>query len=340
MHTHIFPQYAKMAVEVMDRCGIESSVTLEWHDGFGDTLRRHLDIFNAWPGRFIVFGNVDFKRINESNFGERAAAQMEKDVAAGMRGLKIYKALGLDYKHPDGSFWRVDDPRLDPLWAKAGELNIPVLIHTADPVSFWEPVNEQNFWNGVLYGEYAWWTYYRKNFPNAEELLGERNNVIARHPRTIFIAPHIGSKSDCLDWAADDLEAFPNLYYDISARIPIMGKNARWAAHSRELFTTFPDRIFFGTDMIYDDTNVPTGLQAQALYQPFEIPLNGADPVQRYIDTSCEFFQSHLDFLLSDRVQTNPPFKRRKQGITITGLKLPEPVARKILYDNFKQLIH
>ncbi len=339
MHTHVFSRYVKLAVEVMDRCGVESSVTLEWHDGFGDSLRRHLEIFSAYPGRFIVFGNVDFSRINEPNFGETAARQMEQDVAAGMRGLKIYKALGLDYKHPDGSFWRVDDPRLDPIWAKAGDLGIPVLIHTADPIAFWEPVNEQNFWNGVLYGEYAWWTYYRKNYPCPEELLGERNNVIARHPKTVFIAPHVGSKSDCLDWAADDLEAFANLYYDISARIPIMGKNARWAAHSREFLTTWQDRILFGTDMIYDDTNVPTGMQAQALYQPFEIPLDGADPVAKYVETSCAFMQSHLDFLLTDRVQTNPPFKRREGGITITGLNLPQEVCQKILYSNFQRLI-
>jgi predicted TIM-barrel fold metal-dependent hydrolase len=339
MHTHVFPQYVNLAVEVLDRCGIESCVTLEWHDGFGDTLRRHLETFNAYPGRFIVFGNVDFKRINEPDFGEKAARQMEKDVAAGMRGLKIYKALGLEYRHPDGSFWRVNDPSLDPIWAAAGQLGIPILIHTADPMSFWEPVNEFNFWNGVLYGEYAWWTYYRKGLPCPEELLGERNEVIARHPKTTFIAPHVGSRSDCLDWAADDLDAFPNLYYDIAARIPILGRNARWAAHSREFLLAYQDRILFGTDMIYDDTNVPTGMQAQALYQPFEIPLDGADPARRYVDTSCEFFQSHLDFLLTDRVQTRPPFKRRQQGITITGLNLPADACQKILYTNARRLL-
>jgi predicted TIM-barrel fold metal-dependent hydrolase len=338
-HTHVFPAYVKLAVEVMDRCGIECSATMEWHDGFADSLRRHLDIFNAYPGRFVVFGNVNFKDINEPRFGEKAARQMELDVAAGMRGLKIYKALGLDYRHRDGSFWRIDDPRLDPIWAAAGQLGIPILIHTADPISFWEPVNEQNFWNGVLYGEYAWWTYYRKGYPCPEELLGERNNVIARHPKTTFIAPHVGSKSDCLDWAADDLDAFGNLYYDISARIPILGKNARWAKHSREFLIDYQDRILFGTDMIYDDTNVPTGIQAQALYQPFEIPLNGQDPLRRYVETSCGFLQSHLDFLRTDTVQAQPPFKRTKQGITITGLKLPGDVCEKILYTNFKRLI-
>ncbi|MBP1636723.1 MAG: hypothetical protein H6Q10_3297, partial [Acidobacteria bacterium] len=108
-HTHVFPEYVELAVRVMDRCGIERAVTLEWHDGFGETLAAHLAVFARYPGRFTVFGNVDFRRINEPGFGEAAAERIERDVAAGMRGLKIYKALGLEYRHPDGSFWRVDD---------------------------------------------------------------------------------------------------------------------------------------------------------------------------------------------------------------------------------------
>jgi len=145
-HTHVFPQYADLAVRVMDQVGISCSVTLEWHDGFGATLQEHLKTFNRYPGRFVVFGNIDFRRINESNFAREAAQQMEKDVESGMRGLKVYKALGLEYRHPDGTFWRVNDERLDPIWEKAGELGIPVLIHTrprrilaaAEPVKFLE----------------------------------------------------------------------------------------------------------------------------------------------------------------------------------------------------------
>ncbi len=338
MHTHVFPEHVEMAVEVMDRCGVDLSVTLEWHDGFGDSLARHLEVFNRHPDRFLVYGNVDFSRINEPGFGETAARQMERDVLAGMRGLKIYKALGLEYRHPDGTFWRVNDPALDPIWAAAGELGIPVLIHTADPLAFWEPVDERNFWNGVLYGEYGWWTYYRKDYPCPEALLGERNDVIARHPKTTFICPHVGSKSDCLDAAADDLDAFDNLYYDISARIPVMGKSPRWAAHSRQFLIDYQDRILFGTDMIYDDTNVPTGMQAQALYQPYEVPLDGADPIGRYIETSVEFFQSHLEFLQTDTVQTSPPFKRKKGGIEIHGVNLSGEVCEKILHANFQRL--
>ena len=337
-HAHVFPEYVDLALRAMDRCGIERTVTLEWHDGFGASLLDHLAVFGRYPRRFIVFGNVDFGRINEPGFERDLARQMERDVEAGMRGLKIYKALGLDYRHPDGTFWRIDDERLDAIWAKAGELGIPVLIHTADPPAFWQPVTERNPWNGVLHGEYSWWTYYRKGFPSADELIGERNEAIARHPETTFICPHVGSRAESLDLAADDLDRFPNLYYDVSARLPEMGRVGR-SCHAREFLTRYQDRILFGTDVIYDHTNVPTGVQAQCLCQPGEIPLGGADPRERYVETTVEFIQSHLAFLLTDAVQHNPPFRRTTREYDMEGVGLDRIVAEKILGGNAERLI-
>ena len=338
-HTHVWPQYADLAVEVLDRCGIGRAATLEWHDGFGDTLKEHMRVFNRYAGRFIVFGNVDFGRINHSGFAQAAAEQMEMDVEAGMRGLKVYKALGLEYRDENGELWRVNDERLDPIWEKAGELAIPVLIHTADPPAFWEPVDQGNFWSGVLYGEYAWWTYYRKGLPSIEELLAERNDMIRRHPNTTFICPHVGSRASCLDIAADDLEELPNLYYDISARIPIMGRSRRRRERSREFLIEYQDRVLFGTDVIYDDTNVPTGMQAQCLYQPGEVPLGDADFREKYVETTVRFIQSHVDFLMTAEVQTDPPFKRTTKGYSIRGLDLPEGVCEKILFANAERLL-
>ena len=338
-HTHVFPQYADLAVAVMDRCGIDCVVTLAWHDGFGEGLRRQMAAFGRYPGRFVVFGNADWSRINESGFGEIAAQQVALDVTAGMRGLKVYKALGLDYRRPDGSFWRVSDPALEPIWAKAGELGIPVLIHTADPAPFWEPMNDLNFWNGVVYGEYDGWAYYGKDVPGYHELLGDRNEMIARHPGTTFICPHVGSRADCLDNAADDLERLPNLYYDISARIPTLGRDLRRAAHAREFIVSWQDRILLGTDTIYDDTSVPTGMQAQALFQPWEVPLGGAEPERRYVETTAEFFDSHIKFLRTREVQIEPPFKRNRNGFVIHGLDLPEAVCEKILWSNAARVL-
>jgi predicted TIM-barrel fold metal-dependent hydrolase len=338
-HTHVLPQYADLAVAVMDRCGVECVLTAEWHDGFGQALEDHLAIFNRHPDRFVVFGNVDFGRINEPGFGGSAAKQMEQDVGRGMRGLKVYKALGLEYRDENGEFWRVNDERLDPIWDMAGRSGIPVLLHTADPPMFWEPVNEDNFWNAVLRGEYAWWSYYRKGFPSREELLAERNEVIKRHPNTLFICPHVGSNASSLDAAADDLDAMPNLYYDLSARIPIMGLPGRRSERAREFLIAYQDRVLFGTDAIYDDTNVPAGVQAQCLRQPGEVPLEDADPLDRYIETTMNFVQSHIDFLTTDRVQIDPPFTRTDRGYSIVGLGLPPDACEKILHQNVRRLL-
>jgi len=338
-HTHVFPQYAHLAVKVMDKCGIECGITLEWHDGFGADLKEHIKIFNQYSGRFIVFGNIDFSKINEKGFAKAAAEQMEEDVEAGMRGIKIYKSLGLEYKDGKNKFWRISDERLDPIWAKAAELGIPILIHTADPAAFWQPVNKNNFWNKVLCDEYAWWSYYRKKFPCRDELLAQRNEVIKRHVDTIFICPHVGNRADTLDLAASDLETMPNIYYDLSARIPILGLPGKRSQRTKEFLIQYQDRIIFGTDSIYDDTNISTGIQAQCLYQPGQIAIGDTDPKDKYIETSVEFAKSNIDFLTTDKIQVNPPFNRNKKGFSIKGVNLLSDVSEKICYYNIKKLL-
>ncbi len=170
--------------------------------------------------------------------------------------------------------------------------------------------------------------------------MGERNEVIQRHPNTVFICPHIGSRADCLDTAADELDALPNMYYDISARIPLMGMSKRRAEHSRKFLIEYADRVLFGTDVIYDETNVPTGMQAQCLFQPYEFPLDGINAHDKYVDTTVDFLQSNLDFLLTDAVQIHPPLKRNRAGYSIHGLHLPENVCEKILSKNSEKIRH
>ena len=60
---------------------------------------------------------------------------LDKQAARGAEGLKIWKPFGLEVKDHRGSLARVDDPRLDVLWATAAELRLPVMIHVADPVA-------------------------------------------------------------------------------------------------------------------------------------------------------------------------------------------------------------
>ena len=124
-----------------------------------------------------------------------------------------------------------------------------------------------------------------------------------------------------------------------SARIPIMGLPGRRRERSRQFLIEYQDRILFGTDAIYDDTNVPTGIQAQCLYQPGEIPIGDADPHEKYVETTVEFVRSHIDFLTTDRDQKDPPFKRATAGYSIGGLALPVEVCDKILHSNARRLL-
>lgn len=117
-----------------------------FHDDYGgdrmqnagvDKLNRSLlNVKNNANGRILIFTNIDFSGIDNPAWTKTAVEQLEKDVKQGAAGLKIYKDLGLEVKDKNGKRLAVDDPRLDPIWEKCGELHIPVLIHTGEPSPF------------------------------------------------------------------------------------------------------------------------------------------------------------------------------------------------------------
>jgi len=337
-HTHIAPQKAALAVEIMDQAGIASAVVCEWYDGFGPTLDRHLAEFARFPGRFFVFGNVDFSKIDAPAFGRQAAAELRRGVEAGMRGLKVYKDLGLSYRDASGRLLRVDDDRLDPVWAAAGEVGIPVLLHTADPRAFWQPIDEHNSWAAVLANEPDW-SYYRKGLPSRDELLAERDAVVRRHRRTRFIAPHLGSLEDDFDTLAESLQALPNLYVDISARVFHMGATDRRREAARRLCLDFADRILFGTDTILFAEHTPHDIQPQTFYTPARLPRTFARAADTLSATSVWFYEFHRLFLDTSRTQRPIPFLCADSNAAVTGLELPTDVLRKLYRDNIGGLL-
>jgi len=337
-HTHIHPDKVGLAVEIMDRVGVDAAVVCEWHDGFGPTLQQHLEQFARFGGRFFVFGNIDFGRIADPDFSSVAEAQLRRGVEAGMRGLKVYKDLGLSYRRPDGSRLRVDDECLDPVWAAAGELGVPVLIHTADPRAFWQPIDEHNVWGEILKNEPGW-SYYRRELPSREELLSERDNVIRRHRRTQFIAPHLGSLEDDFLALAETLEALPNLHVDVSARIYHMAATPRRRRAARQLCLDFADRILFGTDTILFAEHTPADIQPQTFYTPQRLPRQYADAEDTLLATSAWFYRFHRLFLETCRTQRPIPFLCADPGASVTGLGLPEEALHKIYHANIERLL-
>ena len=172
-------EFAQELIDEMDKMNMAVMVNLS--GGSGERMVGAVENMNGrHPGRFIQFANIDFRRIDEPNFGENAAAQLEEDVKNGAQGLKIFKNLGMFTKFENGERLKTDDPLLDPIWAKCGELGIPVLIHTGEPSPFYEPHDENNE-RWLELKQFPNRKRPPEEFPTWEEQMAEQHNVFRKH---------------------------------------------------------------------------------------------------------------------------------------------------------------
>jgi predicted TIM-barrel fold metal-dependent hydrolase len=233
----------KEMVARMDRLNIKTIVILTglW----GDKLQTVIDTtVKPYPGRFIVFTQFDWSKINDPNFSQLMVQQLDDSVARGARGLKVLKELGLGVRDASGKLITIDDPRLDATWEECGRLGIPVFIHVADPEAFFHPIDAHNERYEELI-EHPDWSFYGPQFPSLQELMAQRDRMFAKHPHTTFAALHFGSWPENLDFVEQTLQKFPNVMVETGAREGELGRQPRRA---REIFMKYSDRIMFGTD--------------------------------------------------------------------------------------------
>ena len=232
------------AIAALDEAGVEAIVNL---DGlWGEELERNLDRYDrAHPRRFVTFCHVDLRAISRPGFdpGELVAS-LRRSRDAGARGLKIWKDLGLAIRDPAGAFVLPDDERLAPVFAAAGELQLPVLIHTADPVAFFEPPDMRNERLEELVA-HPNFSYHGRDFPSFERLIESLEGLVAAHPGTTFIVAHVGCYPENLAWVDRMLVTYPNMVIDVSQRMAELGRQPRAAAR---LISKHRERVLFGTD--------------------------------------------------------------------------------------------
>jgi predicted TIM-barrel fold metal-dependent hydrolase len=300
-------------VALMDRNQIAVCVSLDGKLG-GQLEEQMRYLWSKYRDRFVIFANIDWQGegveddlttwdCHQEGFGERTAGRLAEAVGQGVSGLKIFKRFGLGYRNPDGSLIEIDDPRFDPIWKACGELGIPVIIHTADPAAFFDPIDETNErWEEL--SRHPEWSFYREDYPSRERLFAARNRVIARHPKTPFIGAHIANNAEDLKVVGQWLDQYPNLWIEPASRISELG---RQPFTSRDFLTGHADRLLFGTDGPWPETRL-------RLY--------------------WRFFETHDEsFPYSEKVP--PP-----QGMwQIYGVDLPDNVLRKLYYENAAKLI-
>lgn len=285
-------------VREMDAMNMAVAVNLS--GGSGQDLRRKVELTEGlYPGRFVTFANVDWEGIGEPGWGQRAADRLEEDVRNGARGLKIYKSFGMFVTDVNGERVPVDDPRADPVWERAGELGIPVLIHTADPAPFWEPQDRYNE---------RWFELKqrprRKRGPDDpapwEQLIREQWSLFEKHPETTFINAHLGWMGNDLSRLGDLLDEHPNVHTELGAVLAELGRQPRTA---RAWLIRYQDRVLMGKDS----------------WEPSEYHV-----YFRTLETADEYF---------------PYYRKRHAFWRLYGLDLPDQVLRKIYYGNAYRII-
>jgi len=206
---------------VLDACNITAIVNL---DGmWGDELEENLNRYDrAFPGRVYTFAQSDWALVSAADFGARMARQLEDSVRRGARGLKVWKTLGLRYRDAADRLIPIDDERLFDLWEAAATLDVPVLIHIADPVAFFDPLDRFNErWEELR--RHPDWHFYGPAFPPFDALMEQFEHLIARHPRTTFIGAHVGCYPENLGWVSRMMDTYPNFNVDIAARVAESG---------------------------------------------------------------------------------------------------------------------
>ena len=201
------------------------------------------NVKNSKPGRIVFFTNISFVGFGDAGWTERTVQELEKDVKAGACGLKIYKDLGMEFKDEKGKRIAIDDPRLDAVWKKCGELKIPVIIHSADPKPFWDPMDKNN----------ERWLELKthpdrkrdNSFVSWSQLITEQHNIFRKNKNTTFIAAHMGWFGNDLDSLGRLLDELPNVVVEIAAVIAELG---RQPIRAHQFFEKYQDRILFGKD--------------------------------------------------------------------------------------------
>jgi predicted TIM-barrel fold metal-dependent hydrolase len=304
----------KDLLPVMDKMKLRTLVNLT--GGYGAGLKSAVEKFDkAHPGRFMTMTEPAWARTNEPNYSRTQVDLLEEAKRNGARGVKVLKTLGLYLRDNvvEGKLIAVDDKRFDPLWDACGKLGLPVAIHVSDPIAFFLPTDRFNERFEEL-NNHPDWSFYGKDYPSNDEILAARNRVFARHPKTQFVALHVGNFAEDLGNVSAALDKYPNLHVDIAARVGELGRQPRAA---RKFFDKYQDRILFGTDAVPNGFETPQQIFGEKLYEIY----------YRFLETTDEYF---------DYAPAPVPPQGRWR---IYGIGLPPQILKKVYYNNAARLL-
>ncbi|MBM3724430.1 MAG: amidohydrolase [Acidobacteria bacterium] len=303
VHNHqngaMAPEQLDKLVKDMDSINLQVMVNLS--GGYGDRLQATIRNMKGgqYRNRFVVFANMNFAGLDDPDYPTRVANQLEADIKAGAQGLKIFKNFGMDMKDGKGQRIHVDDGRFDKAFEICAKYNVPVLIHTAEPRQFFDPIDKNNE-RWLELKQFPGRARPPERYPTWQTLMDEQHALFARHPRTKFINAHLGWMGGDLGALGKLFDRLPNVYTELGAVIAEIGRQPRFA---REFFTKYQDRIMMGKD----------------IWSPPEYHI-----YFRIFETGDEYF----DY-----------YRKRHAFWKMYGMDLPDAILKKIYYKNALKVI-
>jgi len=294
------PATIRDVVAAMD--GLNLQVMVQARGSSGQRLTRQIEAVRAagYADRFVFFTTLNLRNVGPGS-GARIAAQLETDVIAGAVGIgEIGKGFGLSTRKADGTRLEMDDPELDIVWETAARLGIPVFVHTGDPAEFFEPLDYEN----ERWLEMAIFPNRRFNdrsrYPTFDDLMAERDRMLAKHPNTTWVLAHMSWYTQDLGRLGELFDRYPNVHGEVGAVLYDLGRQPRFA---KAFFEKYTDRILFGKDS----------------FRPDEYPY-----YWRVFETEDEYFDYYRDY---------------HAFWQLYGMGLPDEVLRQLYYGNALRII-
>ena len=294
------PATIRDVVAAMD--GLNLQVIVQARGSSGQRLTRQIEAVRAagYADRFVFFTTLNLRNVRPGS-GARIAAQLETDVIAGAVGIgEIGKGFGLSTRKADGTRLEMDDPELDIVWETAARLGIPVFVHTGDPAEFFEPLDYENerwlemaIFPGRRFND-------RSRYPTFDDLMAERDRMLAKHPNTTWVLAHMSWYTQDLGRLGALFDRYPNVHGEVGAVLYDLGRQPRFA---KAFFEKYTDRILFGKDS----------------FRPDEYPY-----YWRVFETEDEYFDYYRDYHAFWKLY---------------GMGLPDDVLRQLYYGNALRII-
>lgn len=307
-HVHVFAE-SKPVLRVFERLnltGVNVCVVDRYDRGFETAPPQHgmaQRLARASKGRLPWIAALDDARFASPGFAAGALLDVDRALAEGAHGVKIYKSMGMELRAADGHYLLPDDPVFEPIFAALAHRGVTVYAHLAEPIAAWQPLDPKSPDYTYYRDNQAWYVSGRPGVPSKEAILAARDRVLEAHPRLRVVGCHLGSMEEDVDDIARRLDRYPNFAVDTAARITHLMLQPREKV--RDFLIRHQDRILYGTDLSF---------------------LPGDDPARAARKLEERYARDWAYFATAQEVE--------HEGTKVVGLDLPDSVLRRLFREN------